>query len=77
MTGHLIGAAGAVEFIATVRAIREGLVPPTVNCDDPEDRGLNHVPHRPQRRPVRVAISNSFGFAGHNAVLAVRAWTDD
>lgn len=74
MTGHMIGAAGAVEFIATVQAIRTGLVPPTINCDDPEDPDLDFVAHRPRQHPVRTAMSNSFGFGGHNAVLVLRAW---
>lgn len=75
MTGHMIGAAGAVELIATVEAIRTGMVPPTVNCDDPEDASLNYVPHHPQLHATTYAMSNSFGFAGHNAVLVVRAWS--
>jgi 3-oxoacyl-[acyl-carrier-protein] synthase II len=73
MTGHMIGAAGAVELIATVQAIRSGSVPPTINCDNPEDTGLNYVPNIPQQRKVAVAMSNSFGFAGHNAVIVVRS----
>ncbi|MCK1820282.1 beta-ketoacyl-ACP synthase II [Streptomyces sp. XM83C] len=72
MTGHMIGAAGAVELIATVQTVRTGVIPPTVNCDDPEDPGLDYVPHRARRRRTRVALSNSFGFGGHNAVLVVR-----
>ncbi len=76
MTGHMIGAAGAVELIATVQALRSGTVPPTINCDDPEDPELNYVAHRPQAWPVRVAMSNSFGFGGHNAVLVVRRWEE-
>ena len=74
MTGHMIGAAGTVELIATMLALRSGVVPPTINCDNPEDPDLNYVPHRSQRHQIELAISNSFGFAGHNAVLAVRAW---
>ncbi|MFH8407845.1 beta-ketoacyl-ACP synthase II [Streptomyces sp. NPDC018019] len=74
MTGHMIGAAGAVELIAAVQTIRTGTVPPTVNCDDPEDTGLDYVPHRARTHPVRAVLSNSFGFGGHNAVLVVRAW---
>jgi 3-oxoacyl-[acyl-carrier-protein] synthase II len=74
MTGHVIGAAGTLELIATIQAVRTGVVPPTINCDDPEDPGLNYVPHQPQEHQVRVALSNSFGFGGHNAVLAVRQW---
>ncbi|MDH6132239.1 3-oxoacyl-[acyl-carrier-protein] synthase II [Kitasatospora sp. MAA4] len=74
MTGHMIGAAGAVEAIAAVHAIRDGVVPPTVNCFDPEDTELNYVPHTAQQHKVEIAMSNSFGFAGHNAVAIVRAW---
>ncbi len=74
MTGHMIGAAGTVELIASVQAILEGQVPPTINCDDPEDSELNYVPHRPQEHVTNVAMSNSFGFAGHNAVAVVRRW---
>ncbi|MGN9841693.1 beta-ketoacyl-ACP synthase II [Nonomuraea sp. H19] len=74
MTGHMIGAAGAVELIATVQTLLTGIVPPTINCDDPEDPGLNFVPHRPQQHDVKVAMSNSFGFAGHNATLVVRRY---
>ncbi|CAM5492307.1 3-oxoacyl-[acyl-carrier-protein] synthase 2 [Streptomyces spiroverticillatus] len=72
MTGHMIGAAGAVELIAALQTVRTGVVPPTVNCDDPEDPELDYVPHRARRHPARVVMSNSFGFGGHNAVLVVR-----
>jgi 3-oxoacyl-[acyl-carrier-protein] synthase II len=72
MTGHMLGAAGAVELLAAVEAMNTGLVPPTINCDDPEDPELNFVPWRAQRHDVEVAMSNSFGFGGHNAVLVVR-----
>ncbi|WP_320068868.1 beta-ketoacyl-ACP synthase II [Micromonospora sp. RTGN7] len=74
MTGHMIGAAGSVELIATVKAIHQGLVPPTINCEDPEDAELNYVPNAAQQHQVSIAMSNSFGFAGHNAVLVVRAF---
>ncbi|NUP00807.1 MAG: beta-ketoacyl-ACP synthase II [Nonomuraea sp.] len=74
MTGHMIGAAGAVELIATVQTLLTGIVPPTINCDDPEDPGLDFVPHRPRQHDVKVAMSNSFGFAGHNATLVVRRY---
>ncbi|GAA3225426.1 beta-ketoacyl-ACP synthase II [Nonomuraea helvata] len=74
MTGHTIGAAGAVELVATVQTLLTGVVPPTINCDDPEDPDLNFVPHQPQRHDVAVAMSNSFGFAGHNATLVVRRY---
>jgi 3-oxoacyl-[acyl-carrier-protein] synthase II len=74
MTGHMIGAAGAVEAIAALHAIRDGVVPPTINCFDPEDTEVNYVPHTAQQHKVDIAMSNSFGFAGHNAVAIVRAW---
>ncbi|MEU7225734.1 beta-ketoacyl-ACP synthase II [Streptomyces chrestomyceticus] len=74
MTGHMIGAAGAVELVASIQALRTGDVPPTVNCDEPIDPDINFVPHRTQRHEhIRIALSNSFGFGGHNAALVVRA----
>jgi 3-oxoacyl-[acyl-carrier-protein] synthase II len=73
MTGHMIGAAGAVELIAAVQTLRTGLIPPTLNCDDPEVTDLDYVPNRARRHPARVVMSNSFGFGGHNAVLVVRS----
>ena len=71
--GHLLGAAGALEAAACVLAIQRGLVPPTINLDtrDPEC-GLDFVPHRARAANVDVAISNSFGFGGHNATLVLR-----
>lgn len=71
MTGHMIGAAGAVEAIASVGAITTGWVPPTVNCDDPDIPGLDFVPHEARAQPTRVVLSNSFGFAGHNACVVL------
>lgn len=69
MTGHLLGAAGAVETIATILAIRDGIIPPTINLDDPED-GLLDVPaHKARHTDVPVALNNSFGFGGHNVAL--------
>jgi 3-oxoacyl-[acyl-carrier-protein] synthase II len=70
-TGHCLGAAGAVEAAATVLAIRDDVVPPTINYEvtDPAC-DLDYVPNEARRLPVRVALSNSFGFGGHNAVLA-------
>lgn len=70
--GHLLGAAGATEALICVQAVREGLVPHTLNLRDPEDGlELNFVRDEPLRTPVKVAMSNSFGFGGHNAVLVV------
>ena len=76
MTGHTLGAAGALELIATAHTVVTGTVPPTINCDDPEDTELDYVAHHARARPVRVALSNSFGFGGHNAVLVVSAWSE-
>ena len=73
MTGHLLGAAGGVEAIATVLAICRGVIPPTINLENPDPRcDLDYVPNRARQQPVRVAVSNSFGFGGHNAVLVFR-----
>jgi 3-oxoacyl-[acyl-carrier-protein] synthase II len=72
MTGHLLGAAGGVELAATIFALREGLVPPTINLDQPDPEcDLDYVPHHAREAKIRAAISNSFGFGGHNASLVV------
>jgi len=72
MTGHLLGAAGGVELAATVFALREGLVPPTINLDQPDPEcDLDYVPHHAREAKIEAAISNSFGFGGHNASLVV------
>jgi len=72
MTGHLLGAAGGFEFGVSVLAINHGVVPPTINLDNPEpEDDLDHVPHTAREAPVRVALSNSFGFGGTNACLVV------
>ncbi|MGA7054960.1 MAG: beta-ketoacyl-ACP synthase, partial [Mycobacterium sp.] len=67
--GHLLGAAGAVESIATVLALRDGVVPFIRNLDDPEDLGLDLVRGAPRRLPLQAAVTNSFGFGGHNVAL--------
>jgi 3-oxoacyl-[acyl-carrier-protein] synthase II len=70
MTGHCLGAAGGIESIATVLALHEGVVPPTINLDNPDDEfDLDFAPHTAQERPLRYAINNSFGFGGHNVSL--------
>ncbi len=75
MTGHLLGAAGAVEALATVEAIRRGVIPPTINLHNPDpDCDLDYTPNVCRERDVRVAISNSMGFGGHNACLVFRRW---
>lgn len=74
MTGHLLGAAGGIEIAACIMAIRDGVVPPTINLDDPEDGcDLDYVAKEAREVPIKTALSNSFGFGGHNASLLVRA----
>lgn len=75
MTGHLLGAAGAVEAIATTLALKNGLLPPTINLDDPDPEcDLDFVPHKAREQQEEYAMSNSFGFGGHNATLVFRRW---
>jgi len=70
MIGHLLGAAGSVEAILTVLALRDNVAPPTINLDNPSPGcDLNYVPHQAQERPIRHALSNSFGFGGTNGSL--------
>ena len=73
MTGHMLGAAGGVEAVATVLSIETGIVHPTINYETPDDGlDLNYVPNKFQTRTVNAAISNSFGFGGHNACVAFK-----
>jgi len=76
-TGHLLGAAGAIEAIFSVLAIRDNVVPPTINLDNPSvETPINLVPHKAQQRTVDIALSNSFGFGGTNASLVLRRVSD-
>jgi 3-oxoacyl-[acyl-carrier-protein] synthase II len=73
MTGHLLGAAGAVEAIASALAVREDLIPPTINLREADpDCDLDYVPDQAIHWPVRLALSNSLGFGGHNGTLCFR-----
>jgi 3-oxoacyl-[acyl-carrier-protein] synthase II len=75
MTGHMLGAGGGVEAIACIRAIEEGIVPPTINYQFPDpDCDLDYVPNEARRTDVGVAMTNSFGFGGHNATLIFRRY---
>lgn len=75
MTGHLLGAAGAIEGIASILAVKNDIIPPTINhtTDDPDlDNRLNFTFNTAQKRTVRAALSNTFGFGGHNASVIVK-----
>ena len=79
MTGHLLGAAGAIEAIACIFTVNKNIVPPTINhfTDDPQlDSKLNLTFHKAQERTVNTALSNTFGFGGHNASLLVKKWVE-
>jgi len=73
MVGHLLGAAGGVEFIFTALAIRNSMIPPTINYETPDpDCDLDYVPNQAREAEITYALTNSFGFGGHNAVVALR-----
>jgi 3-oxoacyl-[acyl-carrier-protein] synthase II len=80
MTGHLLGATGALEAMFSVKAVQEDIVPPTINHEDDDqdeqiDYSLNFTFNHAQKRTVRAALSNSFGFGGHNATVIVKKFT--
>ncbi|TWH48430.1 beta-ketoacyl-ACP synthase II [Sporomusa sp. KB1] len=75
MTGHLLGASGGIEAVATVLAIVNGVIPPTINLENPDpELDLDYVPNKAQEQVVNVALSNSFGFGGHNATILVKKY---
>jgi 3-oxoacyl-[acyl-carrier-protein] synthase II len=77
MTGHLLGAAGGVEAVISVLVCKEGFIPPTTNFSTPDPAcDLNYAHNAGVARDIDIAISNSFGFGGHNVCLAVRRWDD-
>lgn len=77
MTGHLLGGSGGIEAVATVMAIANDRVPPTINLETPDPAcDLDYVPHQSREMPVNVALSNSFGFGGHNVTLAFRRYSE-
>lgn len=76
MTGHMMGATGALEVIFCVQAVREGILPPTVHYQTPDPEcDLDYIPNKARENKINLAISNAFGFGGHNAVLAVRKYS--
>jgi 3-oxoacyl-[acyl-carrier-protein] synthase II len=76
MTGHLLGGSGGIEAVATAKAIYESQIPPTINLDNPDEGcDLDYVPHTSRKQEVEVALSNSFGFGGHNVTLAFRKYS--
>ncbi len=76
MLGHTLGAAGSIEAAVTILSLRHGVIPPTINLDDPDEAaaGLDLTPHVARERPIRVAVSSSFGFGGQNSALVLRRW---
>lgn len=75
MTGHMMGATGALEAIFCVQAVREGILPPTIHYETPDpDCDLDYIPNQAREKKIDLAISNAFGFGGHNAVLVVRQY---
>lgn len=73
MTGHLLGAAGSLEAVISILALREGVLPPTINLDEPDETcALDYIPHKAREAKVTAVVSNSFGFGGTNAALAFR-----
>jgi 3-oxoacyl-[acyl-carrier-protein] synthase II len=76
MTGHLLGAAGAIELVVSALAAQQDVIPPTINLDHPDPEcDLDYTPHVAVKQPVHYVMSNSFGFGGHNAVLIVKKWS--
>jgi 3-oxoacyl-[acyl-carrier-protein] synthase II len=78
MTGHLLGGAGGLEAGITVLALREQILPPTVNLQNqaPETDGMDFIPNQPRKAAVEYAMSNSFGFGGTNGALLFRRWAE-
>jgi len=77
VTGHLLGAAGGIEFVACTLAIKNEIIPPTINYKNPDPEcDLDYVPNKPRKQKVEVVMSNSLGFGGHNATLAIKKFVE-
>jgi 3-oxoacyl-(acyl-carrier-protein) synthase len=77
MTGHILGAASAIEAVISILSLREGIITPTINYDTPdEDCDLDYTPNKAVKKDIKVALSNSFGFGGHNVTLAFRKYEE-
>ena len=77
MTGHLLGAAGGVELAACIKALNEGVIPPTINLDNPDPQcDLDYVPNVAREVSIDTALSNSFGFGGHNASVLIKRFEE-
>ena len=75
MTGHMLGAAGAVEAIASILALKEGIVPPTINYKEPDaECDLDYCPNQARKADINLALSNGLGFGGHNACIAFKKY---
>ncbi len=75
MIGHLIGAAGAASAVAMALTLKDGVLPPTINYEEPDPVcDLDYVPNTAREQPVRKAVANSFGFGGQNAALVMQSW---
>jgi 3-oxoacyl-[acyl-carrier-protein] synthase II len=73
MTGHMLGATGGVEAIFAIKALQEGIIPPTINLDNPDPEcDLDYVPNIARKKEIHAALSNTFGFGGVNSVLAFK-----
>jgi 3-oxoacyl-[acyl-carrier-protein] synthase II len=78
MIGHTLGAAGAIEGVATILSIKHGIAPPTINYEYPDpDCDLDYVPNKARELPIRIALNNSFGFGGTNATTVFRSYGED
>ena len=75
MTGHCLGASGAIEAVAVILAIKNNIIPPTINLDNPDEKcDLNYTAKVSQKREVNIALSNSMGFGGHNVTLGFKKY---